>query len=260
MFIKYIQFPAMILKTDRSLLFQVIEQPYEHGEDHLKPGQLKLAHENGNEMEAGNLSCPVPGCISSFRKQSTLEKHIVIGKHVYHESTSTTDVAMEMWANKCQNSVSVYHSVNDVISEATENDDNIVMEMPNGWALKSERKFVRFSPAIKQYVKNIFDEGEKTGKKANPITVSLQIRNEKDENGNHVFVPNDWISARQVRSLFANFMLKNQKESTSKEKRPKLDLSLKDDDDDDLNEVVRELDAIDAYNAVNSVTEQIIDL
>ena len=61
---------------------------------------------------------------------------------------------------------------------------------------------MRFSTALKQYVKNIFDEGEISGKKANPLTVSLEIRSEKDENGNHIFTPDDWITAQQVRNLF----------------------------------------------------------
>lgn len=82
-----------------------------------------------------------------------------------------------------------------------------ISKLKTGWALKWDRKFFRFSLGVKQFVKDIFDDGEKTGKKANPVSVSLLIRNERDEYGNRIFSSNDWISSQQVRSLFAQFQM-----------------------------------------------------
>lgn len=87
------------------------------------------------------------------------------------------------------------------------------------------------------------------------MSVSWQIRNERDEYGNHIFSPNDWISSQQVRSLFAQFQIKLTKESTDREKRPKLELTLKSEEDEDLNEVISDLNAMEAFNTVNSVTD-----
>lgn len=49
--------------------------------------------------------------------------------------------------------------------------------------------------------------------------------------------------------------IKLTKESTDREKRPKLELTLKSEEDEDLNEVISDLNAMEAFNTVNSVTE-----
>ncbi|XP_062575515.1 uncharacterized protein LOC134237441 [Saccostrea cucullata] len=218
--------------------------------------KLPFASPQSDEQDDnnGDLSCTEPGCIRSFRKPSTLEKHLAVGSHSYHETNSSTDIAMELWAEQC--SQSLCYNQSHSIQSSNASSESQLSQLKTGWALKSDRKFVRFSTAVKQFVKNIFDEGEKTGKKANPVTVSLQIRNERDENGNHVFCPNDWISAQQVRSLFAQFQMKLLKESTDKEKRPKLELTVKSEEDEDLNEVLKDLNAMEAYDMVNSVTDK----
>ena len=112
---------------------------------------------------------------------------------------------------------------------------------------------------MKQYVKSVFDEGEKAGRKANPVAVSFQIRKERDENGNRLFRPCDWISAQQVRSLFAQFHMKQMKEKIHEEKRPRLELEIKTEEDEDLNEVLGEIDAIDVLTQVGSVTDQVCE-
>lgn len=95
----------------------------------------------------------------------------------------------------------------------------------------------------------------KNGKKASPVSVSLQIRNERDEYGN--FSPNDWIS-QKVRSLYAPFQRKLTKESKDREKRPKLELGLKS-EDEDLNYVISDWNAVAAFNTVTSVTDICIE-
>lgn len=240
---------------------QVIEEPCDI---QLQRAQLKLpiAMDANDNNETGDLSCTEPGCVKSFRKQSSLEKHIAIGNHFYHEARSTTDVAMEIWASKCSESVSFNRSnvIDDFSNESVEENNVPREQIKAGWALKSDRKFVRFSTDVKQFVRNIFEEGERSGKKANPVTVSSQIRNDRDEHGRHTFCPNDWISAQQVRSLFAQFHIKMMKENTRNTKRPRMELAMKTEEDEDLNEVLRELDAVEMYNTVNVVTAEICEL
>ena len=99
---------------------------------------------------------------------------MAIEDHSYHEATCTTDVAMELWAQKCEESVSYNQSNSSTQQSSNRNipntDNSNTSELRLGWALKSDRKFVRFSTAIKQYVKNVFEEGEKSGKKSNPMS------------------------------------------------------------------------------------------
>lgn len=47
-------------------------------------------------------------------------------------------------------------------------------------------------------------------KKANPYSVSKNIRYEVDENGHRLFKPSEWLSQQQVRGLFANFATRKQ--------------------------------------------------
>ena len=105
---------------------------------------------------------------------------------------------------------------------------------------------------MKNYLRNIFEEGERTNKKANPVTVSANIRNEKDENGNRLFPPNDWLTTQQVRSVFGSLKLSKDKQATKILLEPKTDV------DEDLNEVLDELVATENFNVVNSVTEQLL--
>lgn len=240
------------------LLLEVIEDSTTMPATHLQAAPLRLPFGSSDAEDSGDLSCTEPGCIQTFRKPSTLEKHLAVGNHLYHSLNGSADVAMELWAEKCSDSV-FYNQSHLIQSSSISSKDNqvhsCVSNLKTGWALKSDRKFVRFSLGVKKFVKDIFDDGEKTGKKANPVSVSLQIRNERDEYGNHIFSPNDWISSQQVRSLFAQFQIKLTKESTDREKRPKLELTLKSEEDEDLNEVISDLNAMEAFNTINSVTD-----
>ncbi|CAC5379889.1 unnamed protein product [Mytilus coruscus] len=176
-----------VLQKTSNTEIKIIEEPCEHGEEtfNLRPTKLKL----NNSVEHGDLSCTIPGCVKSFRKPSTLEQHLAIGQHIYHENDKMTDVAMEVWAEKCTHGTNINYN-------EQQDEDNIAIgadfmdmssNLKSGWALKSERKFVR----------------ERTGKKANPLTVANKIRNEKNDAGGRLFAPDDWVTAQQVRGVFA---------------------------------------------------------
>ena len=51
----------------------------------------------------------------------------------------------------------------------------------------------------------MFDDGELSSKKANPYTVTKNIRYEVDETGQILFDTSELLSPQQVRGLFANF-------------------------------------------------------
>lgn len=173
---------------------KVIEDSTTMPATHLQAAQLRLPFGSSDAEDSGDLSCTEPGCIQTFRKPSTLEKHLAVGNHLYHSLNGSADVAMELWAEKCSDSV-FYNQSHLIQSSSISSKDNqvhtCVSNLKTGWALKLDRKFVRFSLGVKKFVKDIFDDGEKTGKKANPVSVSLQIRNERDKYGNHIFSPND---------------------------------------------------------------------
>uniref|UniRef100_A0A8W8NYV2 C2H2-type domain-containing protein n=1 Tax=Magallana gigas TaxID=29159 RepID=A0A8W8NYV2_MAGGI len=162
---------------------EVIEDSTTMPATHLQAAQLRLPFGSSDAEDSGDLSCTEPGCIQTFRKPSTLEKHLAVGNHLYHSLNGSADVAMELWAEKCSDSV-FYNQSHLIQSSLISSKDN-----------------------------------------------------------------------QQVRSLFAQFQIKLTKESTDREKRPKLELTLKSEEDEDLNEVISDLNAMEAFNTVNSVTD-----
>ncbi|CAC5391848.1 unnamed protein product [Mytilus coruscus] len=113
---------------------------------------------DGEDIEAMNcigFACPEPGCQREFFSANGLERHILKGSHQYVKPAGT-DVVKQMWVDKCNNIGSEYKSVIDQSVISGSEDDSVV----EGWALKKTRKIVRFSPKIKIFLKNIYDEGE----------------------------------------------------------------------------------------------------
>ena len=92
---------------------------------------------------------------------------------------------------------------------------------PNGYALKKRKKVTRFSRKVKDFVRKVFDDGELSGKKANPYTVSKNIRYEVDETGQRLFDTSEWLSPQQVRGLFANFATQKIKSKSNERKAKK---------------------------------------
>ncbi|CAC5370071.1 unnamed protein product [Mytilus coruscus] len=116
--------------------------------------------EDTEAMNCIGFACPEPGCQREFVSANGLERHILKGSHQYVKPAGT-DVVKQMWVDKCNNIGSEYKSVIDQSVISGSEDDSVV----EGWALKKTRKIVRFSPKIKIFLKNIYDEGERTGKR-----------------------------------------------------------------------------------------------
>ena len=55
---------------------------------------------------------------------------------------------------------------------------------------------------VKALMKN-FEEGARTGNKANPVQVEREIKNLRNENGERTFKPEEWRTAQQISSLFS---------------------------------------------------------
>ncbi|CAC5423772.1 unnamed protein product [Mytilus coruscus] len=92
----------------------------------------------------------------------------------------------------------------EFVSANGSEDDSVV----EGWALKKTRKIVRFSPKIKIFLKNIYDEGERTGKRPYYDDLCDRLRKQRTENGTKMFSPDEWLSVSQIKSLFAGFASK----------------------------------------------------
>ena len=70
-----------------------------------------------------------------------------------------------------------------------------------GWALKKSKSRGRYLQHLKEYLNNLFLEGEETGRKANPSDVSSPIKSLKTEDGKTERL--EWLTAQQVKSYFS---------------------------------------------------------
>jgi hypothetical protein len=199
--------------------------------------------------------CCDPDCIKQFRKEDQLLQHMVLGKHTYDnkEGDTTIDAAKRLWAEKCTSIRTLQPYFQDMQTTPL---DSEAVEC-HGYALKNRKKSTRFSSKVKNYLSDIFQEGENNGKKLNPYTVSKMIRNEMDEEGAHLFLPSDWLTHQQVRGVFANFALKKQKQLQHHDapKRAKVEeVSVQ---DEDLEDVIETLVAAEHMEAVDSLTKEL---
>lgn len=78
----------------------------------------------------------------------------------------------------------------------------------------------------------MFQEGERKGHRYTPVEASRKVRSARDENGNRVFSPEEWLSSQQVQGLFCRL---------SQTSSFVLDTCTKKEHDEDLNEVIEEI-------------------
>lgn len=76
-----------------------------------------------------------------------------------------------------------------------------------GWALKRERKSARFSLKVRNYLKEVFESGEKSGQKANANIVVKHMRSARDSNGKKLFSPHEYLQPSQIISYFSRLVV-----------------------------------------------------
>lgn len=160
------------------------------------------------EKGSGLFYCPEEGCVKSFQQFSSLEKHLDCDKHKYAlENETLYDKAMIMYAAKLEHGAGV-------VPETVDEDVFISLEdegpvLPMGWALKSAtvtRK--NLTAAQKNYLTEVFQEGERTGQKADPTYISKAMRRAKHGDGSSIFEKDDFLTPLQIAGFFSRLTAK----------------------------------------------------
>lgn len=174
-----------------------------------RPGQTtefawateKDGDEENSEKRSGLFHCPEEGCVKSFQQYSSLEKHLDCDKHKYAlEHETLYDKAMIRYAAKLEHGAGV---VPETVDE-----DIIVLEdeglaLPMGWALKSATVTrENLTVAQKTYLTEVFQEGERTGRKADPANISKAMRRAKHSDGSSIFEKDDFLTPQQIAGYF----------------------------------------------------------
>ena len=76
---------------------------------------------------------------------------------------------------------------------------------PLGWALKVPKRPARMTDNVKTFLMKKFEEGARTGNKANPVQVAREVKTLRNENGGQeiAFKPEERRTAQQISSLFS---------------------------------------------------------
>ena len=128
-----------------------------------------------------------------------------------------------------------------------------------GWALKSAivtRK--NLTDAQKNYLTEVFQGGERIGKKADPSIISKAMQRAKLSNGSSIFEMDDFLTPQQIAGLFSRLTAKNLTFSTRGEDVEKHEANREKDIQELNEEVMRTFDLqhaimFDVYNICETV-------
>ena len=86
-----------------------------------------------------------------------------------------------------------------------------------GWALHPTRGgSARFSEKVKDYLTAKFNLGERSGLKADPAQVALDMRTARDESNTMMFTREEWLTKTQVQGYFSCLAAKRRTPSGEK--------------------------------------------
>ncbi|CAC5383152.1 unnamed protein product [Mytilus coruscus] len=132
--------------------------------------------------------------------------HIDLGRHS-DEKMSTYDQIRHRWVATCQANLFSSREILRRTTQETEQHHSLENDIQYGWALKKEKKFVRFSCKVKEFLQKTYQNGEVSGRKANPSDVSQHMKSLRKDNGERLFSPNKWLQPSQISSYFARLSI-----------------------------------------------------
>lgn len=171
----------------------------------MQVDDVQPAAAESDEFSSELLTCPNEGCVKMYQRHSGLEKHLLFGQcKMVPERCTLLDAAKKK-----------YHALlvegsREAVSAALEQVDLSVSTntLPEGWALKTTKKFHRFSDTQKKYLEDKFNLGQATGQKQDPIYVARDMRFAKKMDGSKLFKRDEYLTTQQVQSFFSRMAAK----------------------------------------------------
>ena len=129
-----------------------------------------------DEATRSFLSFPEEGCTKTCQSFTNLQKHLDVGKHLVKlERESTYDSVKKKWAEMCKE-VSGNYTKRETASNPQTSRYDPTCQISSRWTLKTSQKATRFTEKVKAHLKQIFMEGEETGRKASAFDVCSKMR------------------------------------------------------------------------------------
>ena len=167
------------------------------------------------EEESVVFGCPEEGCIKVYQSHSSLQRHLDAGKHLLAlERESMYDVIKKKWAETCKSISGSYMeaahpptSASASVSHSQTEDAPPTADI--GWALKKAKKSVHFTTKVRQFLREVFLQGEGSGNKATAEDVAARMRSMRTTEGTKVFTKDEWLTSTQISRYFSRLAALN---------------------------------------------------
>lgn len=148
-----------------------------------------------------------------FSSLEELQDHIHLSPHSKEAaSESLYDGIRRGWVSKFS-SLTLESRVTSTVEEVTSEGRDKCHNM--GWALQKPRGAgTRFTENVKVYLTMRFDDGEKTGRKADPTQVAADMRTARDIEGTRKFNRSEWLTKTQVQGFFSRLASMKQRKTS----------------------------------------------
>ncbi|VDI54148.1 Hypothetical predicted protein [Mytilus galloprovincialis] len=193
--------------------------------------------------------CPVTGCTKMYMKHHSLEIHLLLGRHEFKlERKSTYDEIKIRWIQLCNDVSTDVRTTSDISEGASTGiQSSPLTTLSKGWALKKDKKAVRFSSDLKSFLAEMYEHGEKTGEKVTASDAAVKIRQARLPDGTKRFQVNEYLDSSQITSFFSRLTVAGKRTET---RTAKLVVDVV--DDEDLEAVLAEIENQEIRNITMS--------
>ena len=95
---------------------------------------------------------------------------------------------------------------------------------PLGWALKVAKRPTRMTHKVKTFLTKKFEEGVRTGNKANPVQVAREMKTLRDKDGQSTFKSEEWRTVQPISGLFSRQRVVQRHRAVDAEEIPEEDI------------------------------------
>ena len=163
-------------------------------------------------------SCSQSTCVLTFKSERDAQAQLDSGKHVKElGSVSLYDTIRSRWAERVTGISNVAQEASAVFAHE-ESASSKTKASSMGWALKATQKRPRLEEKVKAYLIEKYEAGERSGTKADPLSVSREMKFRRDDKGELVFQPEEWKTAKTIKSFFSRYSAKLKQQGVSKPK------------------------------------------
>ena len=201
------------ISTDMEVI-QTFSSPVQSGRVLKKKAQT--------DTTLDSFECKEPGCNLMFGSLEEAEHHMDVGEHTrFVDHESVYDTIRREWGQKFRNVDDASSATITQINSGMQDDMGGHARPPvltMGWALAKPRGgSACFPKRVREYLDIKFDFGERTGSKADPGRVALEMRQARDKDGNRLFNRDEWLTRDQIKGYFSRLAKSRKKAATSNE-------------------------------------------